>query len=75
MQSVINLLLAKQQEWDTEKARLIAQRENAVMALYKIRNYVDDQIKKKQPYDNIMVEVHKMLKAETPHGADMKVDA
>ena len=74
MKTIINSLLIKKQEIETERSQILAQRDAAVMVVYKLRNFVDDQIKKKIPFDTILVEVHKQLKAETPHGKDMVCD-
>jgi hypothetical protein len=75
MHDIIALLSERQQAWDREKSNLITTKEKAIMDLYKIRNYIDDQIKKKVPFDTILVEVHKQLKALTPHGPNMTCDA
>ena len=74
MRSIIDQLLTKQQEWDREKANLINTKEKAILDLYKIRNFIDDQIKKKTPTDSILTEVHKQLKALTPHGPNNQID-
>lgn len=74
MQTIVNALLEKQTSWEREKANLIATKEKAVMDVYRIRNFIDDQIKKKVPFDTILTEVHKQLKALTPHGANMTCD-
>ena len=74
MKTIINTLLIKQQEIETERSQILAQRDAAVMVVYKLRNFVDDQIKKKVPFDTILVEVHKQLKANSPHGREMLAD-
>jgi hypothetical protein len=74
MKSIIDQLEAKQREWEKERYNLIQSSESAVMSLYKLRTFVDDQIRKKVPFDNIMVEVIKKLKEVTPHGPESQCD-
>lgn len=75
MKTIINSIIIKQQEIETERSKILSQRDHAVMVVYKLRNYIDDQIKKKVPFDTILVEVHKQLKANSPHGKDMVCDS
>lgn len=73
MQKVINQLQVMQREYDREMCSLRYQKDNAVESLYKLQNLINDKVRKKEPFDAILVDVMKYLSDRCPHGPENKI--